>query len=153
MFFRLGLPVYPEARQISEVYGFYGANTGVQNIYYWTSDSVDEIQQYYERFTYPFIEEVNNPSIYRTVFNPSGALLPVVTNEFSRETLDLGQGRFCYYRLHGQCVMVQIIDFGDKESIVLEDLGTLIRGNQTPEPADLKGGRLIVYTYYIGDFS
>jgi hypothetical protein len=78
--FRTRLPIYPNANQISDVYGYYGAGKGVQRIYFWSSSSVDEIVSYYEGFTYPFVEDSNDPGVYRTAFNPSGAPLPIRMN-------------------------------------------------------------------------
>jgi hypothetical protein len=152
-FFRIRLPVYPNARQISDAYGFIGANTGIQRIYFWTSDSSDAILKYYESFTYPFIQDNENPARHRTAFNPSGELLPVVTAEFGGEILDLGQNRVCYYPVHYQCVEVEIIDFGDEQPIVLVGVQGRTGRTPMPPPADLKGGRLIIYTYYVGDGS
>jgi hypothetical protein len=153
--FRLQLPVYPDAREISHTYGYYGAGAGVQRIYFWSADSVDEILNYYETFTYPFIQSQDDPTQFRTVFNPERDSLPIITAEFGGETLDLGKNRHCYYTLPNQCVVVEVIDFGIDSPILLEQLGTYARTRRTPQPppADLKGGRLIVYTYFVSDIS
>ncbi len=155
LIFRRNLPVYPNTREISDTYGYYGAGKGVQRIYFWSSDSIDQIREYYERFTYPFVEDSKKPLRYRSAFNPTGTALPIITAEFGGETLDLGQSRFCYYQLPQQCVMIELIDFEEDIPITLEGLGTWARTVFTPVPPpdDLKGGRLIVYSYYVGDFS
>ena len=152
--FRWRLPVYPGAEEVANAAGNYGANTGLYTIYFWTPDSVNEVQQYYEAFTLPFRKQEYVFSFevrehYRTVFNPSNKPLPVVTNEFTDEIIDPTQVYHCYYKMPLQCVVIELIDFTDKEGILRPPPGPMSM-IKTPEPLPpgLRGGTLIIYMYY-----
>ena len=122
---------------------------GIQTLYFWTSYSIGEVQQFYEEFSVPFTD-----GDYRTVFNPSGSPVPVITAEFSDNLIDPAQDRSCYYRMPYQCVVVQLFDF-EQATVILRPLPSGGRVVRTPSPiaSQLQGGTLIVYTYYVDDLS
>ncbi len=155
--FRLKLPTYASAQEVANAYYDYGASAGYQVVYFWTEQPIDEVRAYYETFTQPFakVSYLNTEvPTYRSVFNPSGKPLPVVTDEFSRETLDLAQTGDCYYRLPYECIRVLLFDFSEIGSI---DLPVFNAGRAVRTPAPLAptfhGGTLIVYSYFVSDIS
>src|SRR5690349_1187 len=54
-FFRSTLLVFPGAEEVSNAYHFYGSDTGIQTIYFWTSKPFDDVKQYYETLAAPFV--------------------------------------------------------------------------------------------------
>ncbi|MCI0398032.1 MAG: hypothetical protein L0332_26825 [Chloroflexi bacterium] len=158
--FRRSLPVYPGAQEVSEAYGYYGADTGLQTLCFWTSDSLREVQAYYETFTPAFVQRdywftFEKAEHYRTVFNPNGGPLPVVTAEFADERINPSQDRFCYYRIAYQCVEIELIDFGQSEPVILRPPDGPMNMLKTPSPLppELRGGTLIIYIYYVNKLS
>jgi hypothetical protein len=148
MVFRGSLPVFPESQEISNAYVYYGGGAGIEVLYFWTAHPIDEVQEFYETFSLPFDGE------NRTVFNPSGSPVPVITAEFTDDIIDPVQDRSCYYRMSYTCVMVELFDF-DQRTVILRPLPSGGRVVRTPSPiaSQLRGGTLIVYTYFVTDLS
>jgi hypothetical protein len=150
---------YPNSRGISEGYTYFGAGTGMQTQYLWTPDTIDDVKQFYETFAVTMDNAAMNLDndghrYYRTVFNPFNQPVPVITNEFSRKTVDAEKDLACYYRLTHQCVEVALIEFSPLELVTLPDPPGPARQIRIPSPitSQLYGGTLIVYHYYLPVF-
>jgi hypothetical protein len=143
--------VYPGAQKVAGAYGYYGAGAGKRAVYYWTADSIDDVRDYYETFTLPFIERQN---FEVTVFEPSGKPLPVVTHEYKfDEIIDLGTNRHCYYKLPYKCVQVALMNAEGVSNLPFFDI---MRMRKTPKPLSpemSQGGTVIIYYYYTNDIS
>jgi hypothetical protein len=157
--FRQSLPIFPEAREVSNAYGIYGGGAGLQTLYFWTAKSLQDVKAYYESFTpafvyskYPFDWAAHD--YYRTAFNPSGKL-PVMTAEFGGETNNPLQNKSCYYQMRYTCVEIELVDFGTSQSVSLRPPPGPMRMGKKPSPleSELRGGTLIVYMYFVGDGS
>ena len=156
--FRQTLSIFPAAQEVANAYGYYGANAGYQTLYFWTGSPLQEVRHYYETFTQPFAESSSSEvetSSYWSVFNPYGKPLPIVTAEFSSEIIDPAQEGRCYYRLPYDCVVLTLIDFEPSESVFLPSPAGPMRMIITPAPFSfqIRGGTLIVYAYFVDDFS
>lgn len=154
VFYIQTMSVYPTAREVwfAQTYGHGGTRT--QTRYFITEASFDDVRSYYERLTAPIVTpqygvDANNHQYYRTVFNPSGEPVPIVTYEFTGEPIDASANLHCYFRLRYNCVTVNLLDFGENESVDLPDPAWDLGLQPTSEPPELYGGRLIVYIYHI----
>ncbi len=155
--FRRSLPVFPEAREVSNASGYWGANTGLETLYFWTAKPVEDVKSYYETFTppfryskYPFDWEAQH--YYATAFNPNGGKLPVMTAEFGGETINPLKDKNCYYQMDYTCVEIELVDFGLSQVVSLRPAPGPMRMEATASPlaSELRGGTLIVYMYYFG---
>ena len=154
--YRSQMPVYPSAREVGTERTYEHAGTQAERHYFWTSASLDAVRIYYDKLTAPLAQSASGfdhkqRPTYRTVFNPYGGAIRVVTEEFGGEVLDGGKDLACYYRVAWECVEVYIVDYGENDAIDLDDFKTPSLGalQNTPAPLTIQGGRLIIYTYYV----
>ncbi|MBI1276723.1 MAG: hypothetical protein GC179_01210 [Anaerolineaceae bacterium] len=157
--FRQSLPVYPDAREVSNAYGYMGGGSGLQALYFWTAKPVEDVKRYYETSVSDFIHPSElfeeKARIYYSVFNPKGGEVPVVTREFGGEIINQEQSKTCYYRSQYNCVEITLIDFGTSQVVSLPPRPGPMRvvRTQLPLESELRGGTLIVYVYYVADIS
>lgn len=159
--FQWMLPKYPGAQMLTEAHGYYGAGTEDVTLYYWTKDSIQTVVSHFEGLTLPFIEakypfEPDIKDYYRTVVDLSGGQIPpIMTTEFGHEVLYPIRDRRCHYTLRNSCVVIELLGFAESERVTLRPYPAPQRMYRTPEPLspDLTGGTLIVYLYYVDDFS
>lgn len=145
---------------ITEAYGYYGAGTADMTLYYWTQDPVEDVINYYETFTLPFIKAEYRSDFgikdhYRTVYDVSGGQVPLVmTTGYGSDTIYPLLDRRCHYTLRDSCVVIELLDFDASDVAVLRPSLLSGRTLRTPEPlpADIEGGTLIVYLYPIDSF-
>lgn len=158
--FRQSLPVFPEAHEVSNAYGYWGGGAGLQTLYFWTAKPVQDVKSYYETFTpafvyskYPFDWEAQHN--YTTAFNPRDSKLPIMTVEFGGGTANPLESKNCYYQMHYTCVEIELIDFGTSRSVSLRPPPGPMRMVKTQSPLEspLLGGTLIVYMYFVADIS
>lgn len=150
-FYRVTLPTYPDAREIGVTRSVEHANSSAETFYLWSEDSFENIRSYYEQLAAPVVTpqhgfDRENREYYRTVFNPFGGAVPIVTAEFSEHIENASSNLYCYYRLKYECVQIEVIDFGDSDPVLLPQ-GGAFAPSRTLEPPQLRGGRLIIYIY------
>lgn len=151
------MPVYPEATEVWFARTYEHAGTSTQARYFRTDASFDDVHSYYVRLTAPVVTPQygigsQSREYYRTVFNPYGGIVPVITAEFTEQVANASENLYCYYRLRYQCVQVEVIDFGETEPVELPHPASDFGLQPTSEPPELYGGRLIIYTYHINGF-
>jgi hypothetical protein len=149
MSFRL----YPGAQEVSSAYGYYGAGSGLQFLYFWTEDPIDSVQRYYEDFTFPFINNDGHGGEI-TVFSPYGSELIYHSVDGSQHEIDYSREPQCHYTQIYDCINVRLIGVeygwrGDLPRFVWPPSYTNV---QTPVPVDIVSstgvGTLIVYSYF-----
>ena len=119
----LSLRLYPGVQEVGDAYGYYGAGSGLKFRYYWTADSVKVVQAYYEKFTYPFIEESRSGGLI-TVFSLDGSELRYRTVDSVTHVLNFPTEAYCQYTQRYSCANVRLIQI---ESPLLS-LPTFISG-------------------------
>lgn len=161
LLFQWQLPKYPNAQAVTEAYGYYGGGTADVTLYYWTQDPVEEVINYYETFTLPFVKaeypfDFGIKDHYRTVYDASGGQVPpVMAREFGNDTLYIFRDRRCHYTLRNSCVVIELLDFDASDVAVLRPHPRPQRMIRTAEPlpSNIEGGTLIVYLYPVDSFS
>ena len=143
---QLSLRVYPGAQQVANAYGYFGASAGQKALYYWTPEPIEVVQTYYEEYSSPFITDRWN-GFPVTVFSIDG----------SRRNVDYAQEPRCHYTQKYKCVNIWLVSI---PSGGLRNLPDVIgvpassADNTTPYlSATLQSGTLIMYGYYVNDFS
>lgn len=153
----LSLRIYPEAQQVAEGYGLYGADTGQRSLYFWTPDNLDTVQHYYAEFTLPFIQD-DYEHMLITAFNPYGyELVFYEPHTLEREVVDYEEQPRCLYLQRHDCVNIWLMPINnDHWQYVPDVIGRPAASsdlNATPFLASsLTRGTLIIYSYYINDF-
>lgn len=153
-FYRVTLPTYPGAQEIGVTRSVEHANSSAETRYLWSEASFEDIRSYYENLTLPVVTpqyglNAESRQYYRTVFNPLGGVVPIVTAEFGGEIKNASSSLYCYYRLKYECVQIEVIDFGDSDPVRLPQSSAQFAPSRTLEPPQLRGGRLIIYIYLI----
>lgn len=156
--FKLTLPVYPKAQQIERAYGYYGASSGLEVLYFWTPHSLENVQAYYQEFTLPFqFDPYYGWPL--SVFAINGGDLTYY-DDIQSTTYEVdGTTRiFCHYSQRYECVNVRLVSIQvDEDFTRLPDVigvPASSSANMTPESLvdPLQPGTLIIYSYYIHDF-
>ncbi|MBX3064629.1 MAG: hypothetical protein KF726_16730 [Anaerolineae bacterium] len=158
--FRESLPIYPRAIELPDAYGDRGGGEGLQQLHFWVADPFDDIRQYYEAFTPPFVKQEYRygdkvAPYFLTVFNPSGTSIPVITAEFGGELNDPAQSLYCDYQLTYQCIQIELINYQPNETVNFPGLAGFWHSARTPTTwtPNLRGGTLIIYRYYVVELS
>src|SRR5690349_801564 len=116
------LQVYPHAQRVSEGYGYYGADTGLTVLYYWTSDSLQDVQNYYEKFTPPFVLAPQTGTIM-TVFSVDGSELVAYGVDGNRLQVDFRQNPRCQYTQANKCMNVSLFSINQNLSSLPDLIG------------------------------
>ena len=142
------LRVYPGAEKVSDAQAYYCCDSGRRIQYYWTEDSLTQVENYYETFALPFI---NN----QTIFHPYGGKFelgsvphPVLPDEEFDPTTD----RECHFSQKYSCIQVDLLYFGESQDVNLPDiLAAEFIHPSPPSPlqSPLSGGTLIIYSYFL----
>lgn len=152
----LSLRTYPGAQRVANAYGYYGAGSGQKAVYYWTPDSIETVQNYFEEFTFPFVEDRWN-YLSITVFSVDGSELVSYDVDGSRRDVDYAREPRCHYTQRYTCANVWLMRItSDGLSYVPEVIdrpGSSSIANATPFlSTPLMTGTLIIYSYYITDY-
>lgn len=155
--FRLSLPIYSGAQQVNRAYHYYGANSGLEVLYFWTSEPVETVQAYYQAFAVPFRPDPFYGGVV-TAFGIRGSDLMYRDFDGVERNIDGKTEISCYYTQRYSCVNVRLVSI-PKEG-TMSSVPDVISGlassadNATPSPlfSPLKQGTLIIYSYYIDDF-
>jgi hypothetical protein len=136
--FEYSLPIYTGVERVASDFIYNDTQSGFTAIYFWSIDSVEEVQDYFQNLAQQSAE-TNLRVILHKQLNDSDAT--------------------CYSWFNGpteypNCFEVTLMDFSGLSSIDLPNI-MLVRGiapyYPTPQPRPLenrKGGTLIVYGYY-----
>jgi hypothetical protein len=149
------LRVYPNAQQVSEAYGYFGAGSGLKEFYYWTPDSVEDVKRYYQQFTSAFVLDKWSGGWISFVSVDGSELSYTNFSSDTASQVDLQNPR-CDYKLEYRCLNVAL--FSVEQGLdSLPDLigvpGASSAMNATPYlNAPLTRGTLILYSYYMYDF-
>jgi hypothetical protein len=141
------------ARYVGDDYQYFGADTGQKMLHYWTADSIDQVQHYFETFTYPFIDDPWKGGLV-TVFSIDDAELIYTSIDGREYPLDFPTNKNCHYRQSYKCVNVNLLDLNMWIG-KLPAFTYYLFWQQTHSlsPAtSLPQGTLITYSYYIDDF-
>jgi hypothetical protein len=149
------LRVYPEAQQVANAFGYYGADTGLKALYFWTPDSIEIVESYYEGFTFPFVEDRRN-GIAVTVFGVSRSELVSYEVDGSQRNVDYAKQPRCHYTQIYRCVNVWLVPIAeDRLTNVPDIIGVPASSDRNATPyltTSLESGTLIIYSYYIADY-
>jgi hypothetical protein len=150
--FDVTMPRYPGMRQLGYTQGYYGANSGAKALYFWTEDPVDQVQQFYERFSLPF---VGYSGTLVTVFNPYAEEIPLAYN-VDGSRFDTSEDRECHYTQRYVCIKVSLMDFEpDRRAYMLAPSldASLNKTAVPPDPNNpMYGGTVITIEFYMHDF-
>lgn len=146
----LNLRLYPEAQSLtdalSEAQGPEGSLE--RTFYYWTPDTIEQVQEYYSEFAFEFVTRSDH---IVTIFNPQqGELPPRGEIEPAVDEIAAAQARQCNTKWRYICIQVRLYEFGRTELVELPALAPGIPMSSTPTPPReaLRGGTLIVYSYF-----
>jgi len=152
---RTTLHLYPDVQQVSESYSYFGADRGLKSLYYWTPDSVNRVQDYYEDFIgTPFIIDRWNETLIQ-IYHPYGGELTAWNFDATRLERDLSVERRCHYSEPYRCVNIQLLAIDDplQDLLLFSSVGASNSMNATPHlTAPLSSGTVIIYSYYVSDF-
>jgi hypothetical protein len=151
------LRLYPGANQVGDSYGYYGAGSGLKIRYFWTPDSMDQVQTYYETFAYPFVNDERNN--WRgglvTVFSLDGSELVYSSVDGVRHNLDFPTNKYCRYTQRYRCANVMLTEISEVGLGALPQLVSPPSWTNVRQPSPitrLAQGTLSIYSYYINDF-
>ncbi len=151
---RWDLRLYPNTKQVGEAYGYYGGGVGWQVLYYWTKDSAEDVQHYYEKFTFPFTPDAQGNGLL-TIFSLDGSELVYHSVDGISHKLNYPSESYCHHSQVYKCANIRIMTIN---SSGLDDLPVIVSlprwTNVTPSPSGttLASGTLIIYSYYKTDF-
>jgi hypothetical protein len=101
--------MYPSLRRVGDDYQYFGADTGLKILYYWTADSIEQVRSFYESFTYPFIVDPWRGGLV-TVFSIDGTELIYTSVEGKNSPLNFPSNKSCHYRQAYKCLNVNLRD-------------------------------------------
>jgi hypothetical protein len=147
------LRLYPGLRQVGDSYGYYGASSGLKINYYWTSDSIEQVQNYYQKFTYPFVKDLTSGG-WITVFSLDSSELTYHTIDGKTLALDFPSDPFCHYTQRYECANVRIVPIKTTLGALPGFLSgpTWINVKPPLSITELSAGTLVIYSYFINDF-
>ncbi len=153
---RLGMRVYPDAQQVSNAYGYFGAGSGQKALYYWTVDPIQDVQKYYEKYAPPFVADTWQGGLI-TAYGVNGGDLTYTDFDDTRKKVGNPQHPFCNYTQRYECINISLfsIDQDNMQSVpdIIGRPSASSNLNATPQlTAPLKRGTLIVYSYYVDKF-
>lgn len=138
---------------MGDSYGYYGAGSGLKITYYWTADSIEPVQNYYQNFAYPFVKDSISGGLI-TVFSLDGSDLTYRSIDGKTHNPEFPSEPFCHYTQRYKCANVRIVPI----KMTLGALPSFLSGptwtniKMPPAISELKGGTLIIYSYFINDF-
>lgn len=140
--FRNRIDFYPGAQEVSTAYSYYAADSGRRYLYYWTSDSIDAVQTYYEASGHEF------------AFDHRKTLFTVINADGSTPDLNgLNTWDACHYKQIFQCTILELVVIDNHANTLPYERGASSSMNATPFlAAPLQPGTLIIYSYSINDF-
>jgi hypothetical protein len=148
----LTMPRYPGMMQLGYTQGYYGANSGAKALYFWTEAPVDQMQQFYEKFSLPFVRRGGN---WVTVFNPYADEIPLAYN-VDGSRFDTSEDRECHYTQRYVCIKVTLMDFEPERRAYMLAPSLDADLNRTAVPPDpnnpMYGGTVIMIEFYMHDF-
>jgi hypothetical protein len=145
------LNLYPSATFVLEDQGYFGADTAIKGLYYWTSAPINDVQKYYEAFLQPFLksnDEYGNWLI-------SAYYLDDIYLNVDTDSAFLGHGSFCSDFNDRGCITVALVDATqlDIYRLAVSSPSMFYRLTPPPEFANLPyQGTLIIYQYWVDDF-
>jgi len=145
---QMSLRIYPGAERVSSAQAYYCCDSERRIQYYWTEDSLTQVENYYETFALSFINS-------QTIFHPYDGELelgsvpyPVLPDDEIDPTTD----RECHFSQKYSCIQVNLLDFGEAQDVNLPDILAADFIHPTPPSplrSPLSGGTLIVYSYFL----
>jgi hypothetical protein len=144
------LKVYSNSRPIGQDQARYGADVAQKNIYYWTADPIQNVQNYYAGLFGDFLPGDAQTQWLISGFNIDRSPLTPATNS-SFLTLP----SFCKFSEPYRCATLSLVKADQAELYKLAIVSPKSFQN-TASPtfiADLpKNGTLIIYSYYVRNF-
>ncbi|SRR5258708_5183174 len=142
--------IYSNAKLIWQDQAVYGADVAQKNLYYWTEDQIQDVQNYYEGLFPKFLSGNAQNQWFITGFNLDNSPLTPNTNSSF-----LTHPSFCSYTKPNQCVTLALIR-GDQDgvySLPVISPKSFQYSVAPPQIASLpKRGTIIVYSYYTNSF-
>ncbi|MCA0458579.1 MAG: hypothetical protein LCI00_31750 [Chloroflexi bacterium] len=147
------LRLYPGLETVGEAYGYYGANAGLKIIYYWTPDSLNQVERYYTAFTYPFMDDPYQSNMRLTVYNVTNEELVYYDSGYRKFNYPIDN--YCHYTQRYKCINVRLVDYSHSS---ITDLPILVSppswtNVKTPAPITPRdNGTLVIYSYFVSDY-
>lgn len=153
---QFALRLYPGLENIGDTYQYWGADTGEKIKYFWTKDSRDQVENYYSKFTFPFIDDSHFKNERLTVFNVGGSELTYFSVEGVEYKFNYPEDSYCTHNQRYKCINIRLRDLSKYplvESPVWASPPTWKNMLTTMTPLALPNeGTLVTYSYYVNDF-
>lgn len=143
---RSSLHPYPSSQLLFEDQARYGADIAQRSLYYWSADSLNDVQRYYSTIFPPF-DSGSTKRWLITAFNFDGTK----TNTINKSSL-LDHESFCNFRQPYECITLALIEANSKDLYRLPVVSPSNFLYLTPPPNFMlipQKGTLMVYSYYI----
>ena len=135
--FERSLPKYPTAEMVYRDEGYYGAGSIENVLYYWTSDTLSDIQTYY------------NTMQFATYTNDSGEWSQALVESSMQQS----HSRQCTYLQRYDCAIIYLVDMQQSDWYRIDSVAPCCFRLQEPLPVEIPDhGTLIIFAYFGTDF-